>query len=168
MPPIDPLAIIFDQVSLLTNGLIKDMTTLILGILTVSFVLIGLDLLLTILQNPVANFQRGKAAVDSAVFNYRKSRLEERPFSSPSRSDVEISPLRQRDLDPLGSLESVDSTFSNNHWENDGVTLSDDRFAELESAMDEAVYNERMSHRLSDDEADDLVHSHGDRLRDSL
>ena len=45
------------------------------------------------------------------------------------------------------------------------MELSEDRYAALETAMDEAIYQDRMNNRLSDDEAYDLVHSHTERLR---
>ena len=141
--PIDPLAIIFDQVSLMTRGLINDMTTLVLGILVCTFVVIGLDVLLTILGNPISNFQRGQAVVQGAINSYRMAHLPSAPTRSLDRHDVEVSPLRQRDLDPAGSLEAPDRTYSNNHWDRDGVELSDERYAVLESAMDEAEYNRR-------------------------
>lgn len=164
--PIDPLAIIFDQVSLMTRGLINDMTTLVLGVLACTFIVIGLDVLLTILGNPIVNFQRGKSAVEGAINSYRMAHLPSAPTRSLDRHDVEVSPLLQRDLDYAGSLEAPDRTYINNHWENDGVELSEDRYAALESAMDEAEYISRRKARLSDDEADDLVNSHAKLLRD--
>ncbi len=161
MPPIDPLAIIFDQVSHMTMGLIDDMTSLILGILVLTFIAMGFDVLMTILQNPIANFQRGRAAFNQAMFNFRKSNLPAHPSSSVSRSDIEISPMRQFDLDPASNLEPA-STYANNHWENDGVELSEDRYQDLEDAMEEA---ERQRYRMSDEDAAEMVASAADDYR---
>ncbi|MGD9950062.1 MAG: hypothetical protein AB7U29_19390 [Desulfobulbus sp.] len=173
MPKVDPTQYLLDALSVLTGGLIKDMQTLILGLVVCSFILMALDLLKNLILLPA--LESAASFLADPVGSYRARQINNRiiaavasdgPSARPYRNDVEVSPLRERDLDPYGSLEpGPDSTYANNHWERDGVELSEERYASLESAMDEAEYNERMKHRLSDDEVDDLVHSHADRLR---
>ncbi len=173
MPKVDPTQYLLEALSTLTGGLIKDMQTLILGLVVCSFILMAFDLLKDLLILPALQ-SMGNFLADP-IGNYRTHQINRRisaaansdgPSYRPSRNDIEVSPLREHDLDPYGSLESgPDATYANNHWENDGVELSEDRYAELETAMDEAVYQDRMNNRMSDDEAYDLVHSHTERLR---
>lgn len=167
MPPIDPLAIIFDQVSNMTMGLIDDMTSLILGILVLTFIVMGFDVLMTILQHPIENFRRGSAAFNQAMFNFRKSNLPANASSSVSRSDVEISPMRQYDLDlAYRGAESLPPSphtiYDDSNWERDGVDLSEDRYQDLEDAMEEA---DRQRYRMSDDDAAEMVANAADDYR---
>ncbi len=162
-----------EALSILTGGLIKDMQTLILGLVVCAFILMAFDLLKDLILLPA--LQSAASFLADPIGSYRTHQINRRissavssdtPSYRPSRSDIEISPLRERDLDTFGSLEpGPDATYANNHWERDGVELSEDRYAALETAMDEAIYQDRMNNRLSDDEAYDLVHSHTERLR---
>jgi len=177
MPKVDPTQYLMDALAILTGGLIKDLQTLILGLVVCSFILMALDLLKDLILVPA--LQSAGNFLADPIGNYRIHQTNKRiaanlasdaPSIRPERHDIEISPLRQHDmelaLDGVESLEpGPDATYANNHWENDGVELSEDRYAALESAMDEAMYEERMRHRMSDDDAYDLIHSHAERLR---
>lgn len=57
----NPTDIIFQTVSNLTGGLITDMTTLIVGLVTVAFILMGLDLLIDVLNHAMDNHQKKMA-----------------------------------------------------------------------------------------------------------
>lgn len=160
MPKVDPMQYLMDALAILTGGLIKDMQTLILGMVVCTFVVMALDILKDLLlipalemagtffANPVGAFRRYQInrRISASLAN-------DEPGARPQRSDIEISPLRQRDLDPAGSLEATDTTYSNSHWERDGVELSEERYAALESAMDEAAY----IRRVREDDRDTLV-----------
>jgi hypothetical protein len=173
MPTVDPTQYLLTAISTLTGGLITDMQTLILGLVVCSFILMAFDLLKDLILLPA--LESAASFLADPVGSYRTRQINKRIMSAvasdgsscrPSRNDIEVSPLRQRDLDPVGNLEpGPDATYSNNHWERDGVELSEERYSALESALDESVYQDRMNNRLSDDEAYDLVRSHGDRLR---
>ena len=43
MPKVDITAIILQQISILTNGLVNDLTTLVLGLVLCAFILMGFD-----------------------------------------------------------------------------------------------------------------------------
>lgn len=173
MPKVDPMEYLMNALAILTGGLITDMQTLILGVVVCSFIVMALDILKDLLLIPAMEMA-GSFFADP-VGSVRRYQINRRisaavsnnePGARPPRRDVEISPLRQRDLDPAGSLEAgPDATYANNHWERDGVELSEERYAALESAMDEAEYQGRRKQRLSDDEAFDVVHSAANRLR---
>ena len=172
MPKVDPMQYLMDALAILTGGLIKDMQTLILGMVVCTFVVMALDILKDLLLIPALEmagtfFANPVGAFRQYQINRRISAsiASDEPGARPGRRDIEISPLRQRELDPSGSLEAVDATYANNHWERDGVELSEERYAALESAMDEAEYSERNRHRLSDEAAFDVVHSAANRLR---
>lgn len=57
----NPTDIIFQTVSTLTGGLITDMTTLIIGLVTVAFILMGLDLLMDVFNHAMDNHAKNKA-----------------------------------------------------------------------------------------------------------
>ena len=160
MPKVDPMQYLMDALAILTGGLIKDMQTLILGMVVCTFVVMALDMLKDLLLIPALEmagtfFADPVGAIRRYQINRRISAAiaSNEPGARPQRRDIEISPLRQRELDPAGSLESVDATYANNHWERDGVELSEERYAALESAMDEAEY----TRREREDDRDTLV-----------
>jgi hypothetical protein len=139
MPKVDPTQYLMEALSILTGGLITDMQTLILGLVVCAFLLMALDILKDLLILPALEAAANFLANPSQSMGNRK--INKR-FENWANSD--------------GPLPLQDSG---------GVEISEERFASLESAMDEAAYNERMKNRLSDDEADELVRFHGDRLR---
>ena len=47
MPSLDPSQVIFDSISSLTGGLIADLQTLVIAALVVSFIVAGVDILLS-------------------------------------------------------------------------------------------------------------------------
>lgn len=49
----NPIDLIFATVSDLTGGLITDMTTLVVGLITLAFILMGLDLLLDVFNHAI-------------------------------------------------------------------------------------------------------------------
>ena len=173
MPNIDPIQYLMEALSILTGGLINDMKTLILGLVVCSFILMAFDLLKDLILLPA--LESAASFLADPVGSYRTRQINKRimgaissdgPSYRPARTDIEVSPLRQRELDPSGSLEpGPDATYSNNHWQRDGVEISEERYAALESAMDEAVYEQRMSNRLSDEDAAGLVASACDDYR---
>jgi hypothetical protein len=141
MPKVDPMQYLMNALSTLTGGLIADMQTLILGMVVCSFILMALDLLLEVLLSPLSSYQRARD-----IYNdYRLKNLPAGPTlysgQSTSRQDIEISPLRQHDLDlaysGVDSLEPGESIYDQkqNTWERDGVDLSEDRYQELDTAM---------------------------------
>lgn len=162
MPQVDPFKYLLEAVGRLTGGLITDLQSLFLGMILCSFLVMAIDLMKDVLLNPVV---RGRAK--EMYHDYRMNRLPEGPsaYGSPNASDrreIEISPLRQYDLDlaynGVDSLEPGNSIYDEkqNAWERDGVELSRDRYQELESALDESIYNERMQHRMSGDEVESM------------
>jgi len=166
MPPIDPTQYLMDALAVMTGGLVNDMKTLILGLVVCSFILMALDILKDLVLIPVATSLLNPAETYQAAKEmYHRHRLNRLPagptvYSSPnacSRREVEITPLRQYDLDL--AYRGVDSLEPNsvsiydqkqNNWDRDGVELSGDRYQELEDAMDEA---DRRQNRMSDEEA---------------
>lgn len=64
----DPIALVFQAISQMTGGLITDMTTAIIGMVMLSFVAMGADLLLDILGNRIK-----KAKVDQKKLTGRYS-----------------------------------------------------------------------------------------------
>ena len=160
MPKVDPMQYLMDALAILTGGLIKDMQTLILGMVVCTFVVMALDMLKDLLLIPA--LEMAGTFFANPVGAFRRYQINRRisasiasnePGARPQRADIEVSPLRQRELDPAGSLESVDSTYANNHWERDGVELSEERYAALELAMGEAEY----TRREREDDRDTLV-----------
>jgi|GEM_PF-4583776 len=171
MPQVDPMNYLMAALSTLTGGLIADIQTLILGLVVCSFILMALDLLkdfvlvpfgeaaANALTNPVAAFKKASTA-------YHHARLKfagpgESVYQAPSdpRRDVEISPLRQYDLDlsyrGADSLpESPVSIYDQkeNTWERDGVSLSQDQFDQLDDALESSRRG-----RMSDDEVSDML-----------
>ncbi|MDD2468488.1 MAG: hypothetical protein PHI97_31290 [Desulfobulbus sp.] len=141
MPKVDPTTYLLDALSILTGGLIKDMQTLILGLVVCAFILMAFDLLKDLILLPA--LQSAASFLADPVGNYRTYQINKR-ITADNPTD-----------DPIYEFTS----------QRDGVELSEERYADLESAMDEAVYNDRMKNRLSDDEAYDLVNSHSERLR---
>jgi len=144
MPKVDPMQYLMDALAILTGGLITDMQTLILGLVVCSFIVMALDILKDLLLIPALEMA-GSFFADpvGAIRRYQINRrigaavASGEPGARPQRHDIAISPLRQRDLDPLGSLEpGSDPTSANNHWQNDGVELSPQRYQELEEALD--------------------------------
>lgn len=155
MPQVDPMNYLMAALSTLTGGLIADIQTLILGLVVCSFILMALDLLkdfvlvpfgeaaASALTNPVAAFKKASTA-------YHHARLKfagpgESVYQAPSgpRRDVEISPLRQYDLDLAyrgeDSLPESPVSFydqKENTWERDGVSLSQDQFDQLDDAFE--------------------------------
>lgn len=138
-----------EAIGILTGGLVNDMKTLILGLVVCSFILMALDilkdlillpLLLSIL-NPAETYKKSRQLYHDVRF---KMLPKQSIYSSPNASNrdgVEISPLRQYDLDM--AYRGVDSLPENetsiydvkqNNWERDGVELSPERFAELDEA----------------------------------
>ena len=144
MPKVDPTQYLMEALSILTGGLIKDMQTLILGLVVCAFILMAFDLLKDLILLPA--LESAASFLADPVGSYRARQINNRiasavnsdgPSIRPSRNDIEVSPLRERDLDPEGSLEAgPDATYSNNTWERDGVDLSEDRYMELEMALD--------------------------------
>lgn len=65
-----PTDIIFQSVSNLTGGLITDMTTLIVGLVTLAFILMGLDVLVSVLVNDVHIGQDRRASIDEQNASY--------------------------------------------------------------------------------------------------
>lgn len=160
MPKVDPMQYLMDALAILTGGLITDMQTLILGIVVCSFIVMALDILKDLLLIPA--FEMAGSFFADPVGAIRRHQINRRisaaiangePGARPVRNDIEISPLRQRELDPAGNLEAVDATYSNNHWERDGVELSEERYAALELAISEAEY----TRREREDDRDTLV-----------
>jgi hypothetical protein len=177
MPKADPIQYLMNALAILTGGLITDMQTLILGLVVCAFILMALDILkdlillpaLEAMANPFDAYRRASAAYATYQINRRISAAagSNEPGIRPSRSDLEISPLRQHDLefaaDGIESLEpGPDATYANNHWENDGVDLSEDRYSELEDAVDESY---RRIHRMSDEDAAAMVSHAADDYR---
>lgn len=144
MPKVDPTQYLMEALSILTGGLIKDMQTLILGLVVCAFILMAFDLLKDLILLPA--LESAASFLADPVGSYRTRQINNRissalnsdaPSARPVRSDIEVSPLRQRDLDPYGSLESgPDATYSNSNWERDGVELSEERYQDLEHALD--------------------------------
>lgn len=148
MPTVDPTQYLLEALSTLTGGLIKDLQTLILGLVVCSFILMALDLLKDLILLPA--LQSAGNFLADPIGNYRMHQTNkliaanlasDAPSIRPERHDIEISALRQRDLelamDGVESMESgPDATYANNHWERDGVDLSEDRYSELEMALD--------------------------------
>ncbi len=167
MPTVDPFKYLMDAIGILTGGLINDLKTLFLGLLVCSFILMALDLLKDALLSPAATFGR----VREMYNEHRVNNLPTGPtvYSSPnasSRAEVEISPLREYELDlayrGVDSLpESSESIYdqSANNWEREGVTLPADRYQELDLAMQESEYNERQKHRMSSGEVEAMFDS---------
>jgi hypothetical protein len=163
MPKVDPMSYLIEAVGRLTGGLITDLQTLFLGMVVCSFILMALDLLKDVLLSPVASYQRAREI-------YHDIRIKTLPagptvYNSPAseRQDIEISPLRQYELDLAyrGADSLPESEMSiydqkQNAWERDGVELSEDRYRDLESALDEAIYNDRMQHRMSGDDVESM------------
>ena len=92
MPSLDPSQIIFDSISSLTGGLIVDLQTLVVAALVVSFIIAGVDILISALGNVMDNlsmdrnferaqdyltqrdrFDRGTASWDRYNLLYRRS-----------------------------------------------------------------------------------------------
>lgn len=177
MPKADPIQYLMNALAILTGGLISDMQTLILGLVVCAFILMALDILkdlillpaLEAMANPIDAYRRASAAYSTYQINRRISTAvnSDEPGIRPRRSDVETSPMRHRDLDlAYSGAESLepgpDSTYANNHWENDGVDVSEDRYSEMEDALDEAY---RQRHRMSDEDAAAMVHEAADDYR---
>lgn len=57
----NPTDILFTTVSNLTGGLITDMTTLVVGLITLAFILMGLDLLMDVFNHAMDNHAKNKA-----------------------------------------------------------------------------------------------------------
>lgn len=57
----NPIDLIFATVSDLTGGLITDMTTLIVGLITLAFILMGLDLLMEVFNHALGSHATEKA-----------------------------------------------------------------------------------------------------------
>lgn len=56
----NPTDLIFTTVSDLTGGLITDMTTLVIGLITLAFILMGLDLLLAVFNHALGYHAKNK------------------------------------------------------------------------------------------------------------
>lgn len=166
---VDPFDYLMAALSSLTNGLINDLKTLILGLVVCSFIVMALDLLKDLVLVPF--FANPMAALSKLRQSYHDFRLRHLPatsFSSPNasaRTEIEISPLRHYELDvAYRGVDALPDPPSHaqreNNWERDGVELSEDRYQELEQAMftakDEAEYEERMQHRMSAEEVDSM------------
>lgn len=67
-----PIDLIFQTVSNLTGGLITDMTTLIVGLVTVAFILMGFDFLMDVLNH--------------AMFNHAKNIDKKEKWTDPSKN----------------------------------------------------------------------------------
>ena len=177
-----PIQLIFNAVSQLTGGLITDMQTLVLGLVLCSFILMALDILKDLILIPIGDALAGAIAHPVEAYNkartaYHNTRLRfsgsgESVYQQPDgpRRDVEISPLRQYDLDlayrGTDSLEPGDSIYDQkeNTWERDGVELSQDQFAELEDALESPRRG-----RMSDDEVSEMLfHASNDYRRRHL
>ena len=100
--PATPLSLVFQAASNLTGGLVNDLTTVIVAIITLSFIVLGLDYLLFLFKTLTERGETEKADILSGPArlgaHYRQSsdpffrssptigNLEmERPFSSDSR-----------------------------------------------------------------------------------
>jgi hypothetical protein len=180
MPQVDPTNYLMAALSTLTGGLIADIQTLILGLVVCSFILMALDLLkdfvlvpfgeaaVNALTNPVVAYKKASAAYHTARLKFAGP--GESVYQAPSgpRRDVEISPLRQYDLDLAyrGADSLPESPVSyydqkENTWERDGVELSEDQFYELDDALESSRRG-----RMSDDEVSDMLfHASNDYRR---
>lgn len=166
MPQVDPLSYLIAPISNLTGGLIHDLQTLILGVVFCLFLLLAFELLEEIILVPIGRALTDPARLKKMYQDFYISRLPPGPsvYGSPNsstRSEIEISPLRQYDLDlayrGVDSLPESPISFydqKENNWERDGVDLSEERYRALEEAFDESAYNERNKHRMSSDEVD--------------
>jgi len=151
----------------MTNGLISDATTLLLGLLVLGFLAMAFDILFSALDRAVVDAGGVFNLIRDINHKRKMNRLPASPLYENNispRRDIEISPLRQYDLDlsyrGVDSLpESPESIYeqSANHWERDGIELSEDRYQELEMAMQESEYNARQKHRMSDDDAAAMI-----------
>jgi len=170
MPKVDPTQYLMDALAILTGGLISDMQTLILGLVVCAFIVMALDLLKDLVLIPIG---AALSNPQQLYHDFRMRRLPEGPsvYSSPngsSRREVEISPLRQYDLDlayrgvdslPESSVSYYDQ--KENAWERDGVSLSQDQFDELDDALESSRCG-----RMSDDEVSDMLfHASNDYRR---
>lgn len=63
----NPLDLIFATVSNLTGGLITDMTTLIVGLITLAFILMGLDWLMDVFSHALEYHAKNKAINNMSV-----------------------------------------------------------------------------------------------------
>jgi len=82
----NPMQFLMTALSTMTNGLISDMQTLMLGLVVAAFIVMGLDYLMEILDYSIQShsrdkyFDRAKAALDESS-NYA--------FGSPERDRAE-------------------------------------------------------------------------------
>ncbi len=65
----NPTDILFTTVSNLTGGLITDMTTLVVGLISLAFILMGLDSLMDVLNHAMDHHSKNKARNDWAAAN---------------------------------------------------------------------------------------------------
>lgn len=74
----NPTDLLFTAVSNLTGGFITDMTTLVIGLITLSFILMGLDLLLEVFNHAMDEHSKKKArnaywaAANNAGVNFKE------------------------------------------------------------------------------------------------
>lgn len=136
MPKVDPMQYLMDALAILTGGLIKDMQTLILGLVVCSFIVMALDMLKDLLLVP---------ALEMAG-NF---------FANP------IGAFRRHQINRRISAAVANDEPGQRPSERDEIELSEDRYASLESALDEAEYNERQKRRLHDEAVQDLFRNIG-------
>jgi len=77
----DPINLLFGVASNLTGGLVNDMTTVMIALLTLSFILMGSDILLDLLQDRVDHYHK-----TGRFFVPRPGQLEMERSRKPRRS----------------------------------------------------------------------------------
>lgn len=110
----NPLDLIFETFRAGIMGIVGDLTTLIVILVSVMLIIIGFDLLGDYLRDPINAF----GGIKDALAKRRMASLPQSPGllsydSTPlSRSDVEISPLRERELDlAIGSHDTEEDLY---------------------------------------------------------
>jgi hypothetical protein len=96
MPTIDPIQYLITALGTLTGGLVSDMQSLILGIVVISFILMGLDYLLEIFNHTMQSSARQRFAdkasrsfeamngYEKGSFEHERARAQYRRFLNKS------------------------------------------------------------------------------------
>lgn len=114
MPVVDPFDLIFQTFRDGIMGIVGDVTTLIVILITIFLIMIGFDLLGDYLKDPVNAFGGIKDALAARRMNSlpQSPGLLSQDSVHLSRSDIEISPLRERELDlAVGSHDTEEDLY---------------------------------------------------------